>query len=359
VGVAKGQQFHSKVEEEISSSGAHSLGLIPHQIVLSLMNACDVFLAVSRREANSIAIMEAAALGVPVVCSEGAAPHWGDGLDGIGCYADGDDEKLVSLCKTMAGHRDPFLPSECSEQSVMGRYRVLLRALAIRGVWSLCMQFFHGKRRVTLPEISVVPANEMADPLSDWVVEDLKLGCSDTVAGASGELVVDDQGVAVYKEAGEAKGRIFFNPLLYGPSATKGDVLCLPPVVSRQLPKGDMSLSLLSDPIQGVPCGKIDSILPLDHLAFSARIFVDSYSEILYALSVGVVPVVAENSHGLFVGDYDGVIAQNREAMAAAARNREGLFWKERMEESILYWQKLYAPNGRVARAIAHLRETN
>lgn len=355
VGITKGQQLFEQMPAALAEAGAHSLGIVPHDKVLSLMAASELLLVVSRREANSIAVMEAAVLGLPVVCSRGAAPHWGDGVTQIGVYDEGDDAGLLALCGRMAGRGAPYLPVECSEQVVALRYEGALRALALRGAWQHCLRFAGGAGVLPLPHIAVEPATPMAGPLASWVAADIKLGSTEYHLPLDAKLLVHENGVAEYSEAGQSFGRIFFNPTLYGPEAVPGDLLCLPPVVAEELTPGGCVLTTRERPY-AEPAAVLQSFLPLSNLAFSARIYVDSFAEILYALSVGVPPVSSGGSYGLFANDYDGIVTRTEHELQVTVKDRTDNFWRGRMAQSIHYWQKLYAPNGRVARAIAHLR---
>jgi glycosyltransferase involved in cell wall biosynthesis len=237
VGLGEHQPLYRDLVQELSRIGAEAHGIIPHEDVMALMAEADVLLFTSRREANSVALIEAAMMGVPVACTPGSAPHWWDNEKGwpiVVADSIAPEAIVAAVASTLSTGLPgaPYLPSELSHEYVVSRYETGLRLLAKRGVWEAALAL-RTEGGGTYP-VHVVNEGQGTASFARLLRADVAVSRPTMVAPTLRILLTGPDGmIASVWDDNEMVGQIVFDPEVWAqmPVEPTTRILCLPPIV--------------------------------------------------------------------------------------------------------------------------------
>jgi glycosyltransferase involved in cell wall biosynthesis len=354
IGVQRGQPQYETVEPALRRAGAVSLGPLSHEDVVRWMDASDVLLVPSRREARSLAIMEALVVGRPVVVSVNAAPT--EQVAGLFIVDSPEPDLLLSGCEEALadGVEVGPVPPAWSWGNIVRQYDAMLRMISLRDKWYAAEAMLDRHYERQSLEVSLCVEGDDAVALGQMIEATLVQDGTRVTSGAAIALSLSADGALLSVGRGDEKlGDVYLSPVAYG-SSPLGSVLCYPPINVSPVNLGERIVC-----VGDVPCAPgwlhLRSLSGPQDLEGAALVVASSWLDTLYALLAGVPVAAVDNGWGLIFSHYNGVVASRGDIQQEITKHLSRVgFYAQNIRD---HAHRLFSSNGRLSAAITKMLE--
>jgi len=355
IGVAPGQALYETVMSNFVLFGVESKGVLPWEQVVRWLEAADVLLVPSRREAHSLVVMESLALGTLVVGAASALPS--EDIRGLYRVSAPDARQLAeALSQALSsGETVGPLPEEWSWETIAFKYGAALRLLALRDKWTKCERNMEVPPQPPINLAVTLELPETARLVSFGLMVKMALERAGVAIVAPGEsrhrlaLSADGRFLEVYDQL-RLVGRVYFDPALFGQAGPE-DRLCPPPIIPAHVTQGPSPICVGDVPLLRNAEARPAAEGPAD-FAHALYAVVGDWLDAVYAQAAGIPVASVANSYGLTCNWYSGVTATPDTVGTEAGRiDRET--WAFYADNIRRYGARWHAPKGELARCVA------